>query len=91
MPYKDDTIVWEVVLSSCRVHANLSLAKRAAEELYRLDPQNSAPYVLLANMYSSMGRWDDAQVVRDLMSDNQVHKDPGYSRSEFKYDVQSIV
>ncbi|XP_004511497.1 pentatricopeptide repeat-containing protein At4g20770 [Cicer arietinum] len=82
MPYKDDAIVWEVVLSSCRVHANLSLAKRAAEELYRLDPQNSAPYVLLANMYSSMGRWDDAQVVRDLMSDNQVHKDPGYSRSE---------
>ncbi|KAL5098742.1 hypothetical protein RYX36_003069 [Vicia faba] len=89
MPYKDDTIVWEVVLSSCRVHANLSLAKRAGEELYRLDPQNSAPYVLLANMYSSMGRWDEAQVVRDLMSDNQVHKDPGYSRSEFKYDVQS--
>jgi hypothetical protein len=42
-------------------------------------------------MYSSMGRWDDAQVVRDLMSDNQVHKDPGYSRSEFKYDAQSIV
>ncbi|XP_058778357.1 pentatricopeptide repeat-containing protein At4g20770 [Vicia villosa] len=91
MPYKDDTIVWEVVLSSCRVHGNLSLAKRAAEELYRLDPRNSAPYVLLANMYSSMGRWDDAQVVRDLMSDNQIHKDPGYSRSEFKYDVQSTL
>lgn len=91
MPYKDDTIVWEVVLSSCRVHANVSLAKRAAEELHRLNPRNSAPYVLLANMYSSMGRWDDAQVVRDLMSDNQIHKDPGYSRSEFKYDVQSIM
>jgi len=89
MPYKDDTIVWEVVLSSCRVHAYSSLVKRAAEELYRLDPQNSAPYVLLANMYSSMGRWDDAQVVRDLMRDNQIHKDPGYSQSEFKYDVQS--
>lgn len=82
MPYKDDAVVWEVVLSSCRIHANLSLAKRAAEELYRLDPRNSAPYVLLANMYSSLGRWDDARVVRDVMSDNQVYKDPGYSRSE---------
>ncbi|XP_061374167.1 pentatricopeptide repeat-containing protein At4g20770 [Gastrolobium bilobum] len=81
MPSKDDAVIWEVVLSSCRIHANLSLAKRAAEQLYRLDPQNSASYVLLANMYSSLGRWDDAQVVRDLMTDNQVRKDPGYSRS----------
>ncbi|CAJ1927038.1 unnamed protein product [Sphenostylis stenocarpa] len=91
MPCKDDAVVWEVVLSSCRIHANLRLAKRAAEELYRLDPQNSASYVLLANMYSSLGRWDDARVVRDLMSDNRVRKDPGYSRSMCNYDAQIIL
>ncbi|KAL2347287.1 hypothetical protein Fmac_001287 [Flemingia macrophylla] len=91
MPCKDDAVVWEVVLSSCRIHANLNLAKKAADELYRLDPQNSASYVLLANMYSSMGRWDDARVVRDLMCDNQVRKDPGYSRSECKNDMQIIL
>ncbi|RYR40901.1 hypothetical protein Ahy_A09g046647 isoform B [Arachis hypogaea] len=50
MPCKDDPVVWEVVLSSCRIHTNLSLAKRAAEELFRLDPLNSASYVLLANI-----------------------------------------
>ncbi|XP_057420442.1 pentatricopeptide repeat-containing protein At4g20770 [Lotus japonicus] len=88
MPSKDDAIVWEVVLSSCRIHANLNLAKRAAQELYRLNPRNSAPYVLLANMYSSLGRWDDARAIRDLMSHNQIHKDPGYSRSEFMNDAQ---
>ncbi|KAK7266060.1 hypothetical protein RIF29_18700 [Crotalaria pallida] len=91
MPCKDDPIVWEVVLSSCRVHANLSLAKRAAEELFRLDPQNSASYVLLANMYSSMGRWDDAKVVRALMSDNQIHKEPGYSWGVCKNDMQNHI
>ncbi|KAK7308912.1 hypothetical protein RJT34_05243 [Clitoria ternatea] len=91
MPCKDDAVVWEVVLSSCRIHANLSLAKRAADELYRLDPQNSASYVLLSNMYSSLGRWDEAHVVRDLMSDNRVRKDPGYSRSECKNDMQMIL
>ncbi|KAE8686618.1 Haloacid dehalogenase-like hydrolase superfamily protein isoform 1 [Hibiscus syriacus] len=31
MPYKDDPVVWEVVLSCCRVHGNVSLAQRAAE------------------------------------------------------------
>lgn len=88
MPCQNDPVIWEVVLSSCRIHANLELAKRAAEELFRLDPQNSASYVLLANMYSSVGRWDDATRVRDMMSDKQVRKDPGYSWSEFKNEME---
>ncbi|KAL1538396.1 pentatricopeptide repeat-containing protein [Salvia divinorum] len=79
MPYKDDPIVWEVLLSSCRVHGNVNLARRAADELFRLDSGNSAPYSLLANMYSSLDRWDDVQDVRDIMGRQQVSKEPGYS------------
>lgn len=90
IPYKDDPIIWEVLLSSCRVHANVTLAKRAADELFRLDPQNSVPYVLLANIYSSLGRWDDARAVRDLMSEKQVTKDPGYSWIEQKSEMQAF-
>ncbi|KAF8408728.1 hypothetical protein HHK36_004796 [Tetracentron sinense] len=91
MPCKDDPIVWEVLLSSCRVHANVSLGKRAAEELFRLDPQNSAPYVLLFNIYAALGRWNDASAVRELMSNRQVVKDPGYSWVEFKNGVQAFM
>ncbi|KAL7212494.1 hypothetical protein ACSBR2_015228 [Camellia fascicularis] len=88
MPYKDDPIIWEVLLSSCRVHANVSLARRAAEELFHLDPQNSAPYVLLANIYSSLGRWEEVKVVREMMNDKQVFKNPGYSWVEHKNRMQ---
>ncbi|KAJ4724404.1 Pentatricopeptide repeat [Melia azedarach] len=84
MPYKDDPVVWEVLLSSCRVHANMRLAKRAAEELFRLDPKNSAPYSLLANIYSSLGRWDDLRNIREQMSENHVVKDPACSWVEYK-------
>ncbi|KAL5577825.1 hypothetical protein UlMin_019524 [Ulmus minor] len=84
MPYKDDPIIWEVLLSSCRLHANVTLARRAADELLRLNPDNPAPYVLLGNIYSSLGRWDDAREVRDLMTDKQVAKSPGYSWIEHK-------
>ncbi|KAG6395841.1 hypothetical protein SASPL_141970 [Salvia splendens] len=79
MPYKDDPIVWEVLLSSCRVHGNVNLARMAADELFRLDSGNSAPYSLLANMYSSLDRWDDVKDVRDIMGRQQVSKEPGYS------------
>ncbi|XP_065853965.1 pentatricopeptide repeat-containing protein At4g20770 [Euphorbia lathyris] len=90
MPYKDDPIVWEVLLSSCRLHSNVRLAKKAAEELIRLDPQNSSPYVLLANTYTSLGRWDDVSGVRELMTDKKVVKDPGYSRIEHKRGIESF-
>uniref|UniRef100_A0A2N9HS47 Pentacotripeptide-repeat region of PRORP domain-containing protein n=1 Tax=Fagus sylvatica TaxID=28930 RepID=A0A2N9HS47_FAGSY len=91
MPYKDDPVIWEVLLSSCRVHANVNLAKRAADELFRLDPQNSTPYVLLANIYSSLGRWDDVKSVRELMSDKQVIKEPGYSWIDYKNETQTHI
>ncbi|XVF56493.1 hypothetical protein PTKIN_Ptkin06aG0125600 [Pterospermum kingtungense] len=87
MPYKEDPIIWEVLLSSCRVHGNVSLAQRAAEELFRLDPESSVPYVLLANIYSSLGRWDDVRAVRELMSAKQIVKDPGYSWTEDKEQI----
>ncbi|WCJ33270.1 Pentatricopeptide repeat (PPR) superfamily protein [Euphorbia peplus] len=89
MPYKDDPIVWEVLLSSCRLHSNVRLAKKAAEELVRLDPQNSSPYVLLANTYTSLGRWGDVSGVRELMSDKKVVKEPGYSWIEHKRATES--
>lgn len=79
MPFRDDPVIWEVLLSSCRVHANVKLARRAADELFRMDTGNSAPYSLLANMYSSLDRWDDVNDVRSIMERHQVSKEPGYS------------
>lgn len=91
MPYKDDPIVWEVVLSACVVHGDASLGRRAAEELFRIDPKNSAPYVLLANIYASTGRWADATAVRKLMSDRGVVKDRGYSWISNKSGVHAFM
>lgn len=89
IPYRDDPIVWEVLLSSCTLHSNVRLAKKAAEELIRLDPRNSSPYVLLANIYTSLGRWDDVRAVRGLMSDKEVVKGPGYSWIEHTRGMDS--
>ncbi|KAK9223492.1 hypothetical protein WN944_011936 [Citrus x changshan-huyou] len=38
MPYKDDLVVWGDLVSSCQVHSNVRLAKKAAEGLFHLDP-----------------------------------------------------
>ncbi|GFY88802.1 pentatricopeptide repeat (PPR) superfamily protein [Actinidia rufa] len=89
MPYKDDPIIWEVLLGFCRVHASSSqYIFIIMIELFRLDPHNSAPCVLLANLYSSLRRWEGGQMVRKMMSDKQVLKNPGYSWVEHKNRMQ---
>jgi pentatricopeptide repeat protein len=84
MPYKDDPIVWEVLLAACVVHNNAELGECASKHLFRLDPKNPSPYVLLSNIYASLGRHGDASAVRALMSSRGVVKGRGYSWVDHK-------
>ncbi|KAF7843726.1 pentatricopeptide repeat-containing protein [Senna tora] len=79
MPFEPDKAVWGALLGACRVHNNVELAQVAAEALIRLEPESSAPYVLLYNMYADLGLWDDAEKVRVVMERKSIKKQTGYS------------
>ncbi|CAN6445084.1 unnamed protein product [Victoria cruziana] len=82
MPMEPNEVVWGALLGACRIHGNLDLGKIALEKLIELDPQNSGSYMLLANMYAALGRWEDADGVRAAMKESGVTKTPGYSSIE---------
>lgn len=79
MPFEPDKAVWGALLSACRVHNNVELAHVAAEALMKLEPENSAPYVLLHNMYADAEQWNNAIEMRMTMERNNIRKQPGYS------------
>ncbi|XP_022748505.1 pentatricopeptide repeat-containing protein At1g62260, mitochondrial [Durio zibethinus] len=79
MPFDPDKAVWGALLGACRVHNNVELAQVAAEALMRLEPESSAPYVLLYNMYADVGLWDAAVEVREMMERNNIRKQAAYS------------
>uniref|UniRef100_A0A0D9VCL3 Pentacotripeptide-repeat region of PRORP domain-containing protein n=1 Tax=Leersia perrieri TaxID=77586 RepID=A0A0D9VCL3_9ORYZ len=91
MPCKDDPIIWEVLLAACVVHHNAELGECAAEHLFRIDPKNPSPYVLLSNIYASWGRHNDASAVRALMSNRGVVKGRGYSWIDQKDGVRAFM
>ncbi|KAJ6366278.1 hypothetical protein OIU77_002791 [Salix suchowensis] len=47
--------------------------KYVAEKIFEIDPTSSGPYVLLANMYSELGRWGDASNVHVFMVKDKRH------------------
>ncbi|KAL9248315.1 hypothetical protein vseg_021652 [Gypsophila vaccaria] len=79
LPFEPDANIWGALLGASRLHGNIELAKLATEHLFVLKPEHSGYYVLLSNMLSEAGRWDEATRVRELMKSRGVKKDPAYS------------
>ncbi|GMP87681.1 hypothetical protein CsSME_00039953 [Camellia sinensis var. sinensis] len=90
MPVKKDAIIWKTLLSACKILKNADIAKRIAEEVLRLEPQDSAPYMLLSNIQASAKRWQDVSEVRKVMRDRRVKKKPGISWFEVKNQVHQF-
>ncbi|KAI3935785.1 hypothetical protein MKX01_032969 [Papaver californicum] len=53
LPHSCHIGLWRSLLAACGAQKNVELGVRAAEECLRLEPQDSATYVTLSNIYAS--------------------------------------
>ncbi|PIA27652.1 hypothetical protein AQUCO_07600072v1, partial [Aquilegia coerulea] len=79
MPVEPNSLVWGVLLHGCLTHRRLDIAQDIARRVVKLDPINSAGYVLLSNAYASENRWGEISEVRGFMREKGVRKQPGCS------------
>eukprot|EP01018_Ginkgo_biloba_P025611 Gb_06576 [translate_table: standard] len=91
MPFEPDAVIWGGLLAACRLYNNMELGKRVAEYLFELEPQSSAAYVALSNIYASCGSWDYVAKMRKLMKDKVLKKEPGCSWIEVKNKVHVFI
>nr|XP_043627231.1 pentatricopeptide repeat-containing protein At2g41080 [Erigeron canadensis] len=84
---KADSIIWKTLLSACRIYKNADMAIRIAEEVLRVDPHDSASYILLSNIQASAKRWQNMSDFRKTMRDMRVKKEPGVSWFEMRNQV----
>ncbi|CAI0405452.1 unnamed protein product [Linum tenue] len=91
MPFTPGMAAWATLLGACRKHGKMELAEIAANELLQLEPTNATPYVVLANMYTDFGKWEDVARVRKLMRDRGIKKLPGCSWLELHNRVHVFV
>ncbi|XP_020095092.1 pentatricopeptide repeat-containing protein At2g21090-like [Ananas comosus] len=74
-PCRSSARARNALLGACRVHGNVELGKQVAEQLIELEPNSSAKYVLLSNMYAEDGNWEHVEKLRGLMEESQVRKE----------------
>ncbi|GAB4841160.1 hypothetical protein Ancab_021905 [Ancistrocladus abbreviatus] len=84
MPFRPTKSMWGALLAGGRAHKDLEFSEFAAWKLVELEPENSAHYVVLSNMYADMGRWSDVSKVRDLMKERGLKKDLALSSVEYE-------
>ncbi|KAK7316618.1 hypothetical protein RJT34_00217 [Clitoria ternatea] len=83
--------VWGALLAGCNVHGNADLGKLVAKKILKIEPENAGTYLLLSNMYASIGKWKEAANVRMKMKDKGLKKQPGCSWIEIGNSVQVFV
>ncbi|KAL2499698.1 Pentatricopeptide repeat-containing protein DOT4 [Abeliophyllum distichum] len=79
MPVMADKHIWGSVLAASLAYQKISIVTVAAEHLVKLEPENAGHYVTLSNMYSKVGRVDDAVKIRKFMESRGLGKPLGLS------------
>ncbi len=79
MPFSPDGGVWGALLSACKIHNEIETGVRIAKYAIETDPENDEYYIMMSNMYNSVGRWEDAEMVREKMNERNVVKRAGWS------------
>nr|GEU48921.1 pentatricopeptide repeat-containing protein At1g31430 [Tanacetum cinerariifolium] len=64
---KDDIIVtvFGALLSICRLYGDVDMGEHLADRLMKIKVCDSSIHTLLANIYASVGRWEDVKKVRN--------------------------
>nr|XP_020149953.1 pentatricopeptide repeat-containing protein At5g39350 [Aegilops tauschii subsp. strangulata] len=82
MPFRPSESLLESLLGACRFHGNSKIGEAVGKLLIDSDHSNPRSYVMLSNIYASVGKWNDYEWLRLDMEGKGLRKDVGISLIE---------
>ncbi|KAI3523020.1 hypothetical protein L1887_01075 [Cichorium endivia] len=91
MPFDPSEKVWGALLNGASVSCDVEIGKFAFDHLIKIEPENTGNYIIMANLYSRAGRWEEAENVRVLLDKFGLKKIAGCSWIETVNGMKSFV
>ncbi|KAI5056028.1 hypothetical protein GOP47_0029549 [Adiantum capillus-veneris] len=91
MPCSPSVDMWTALLSACKVHAETDLGFACFQQLVKADAEWAVPYVLMWNIYVSVGRLEDANKIEELRKKAGAKKKPARALIEVNKKVHEFV
>lgn len=84
MPIKPDVVIWRSLLDACcKKNIGIELSEQVAKKILESEGvASSGVYVLLSRVYASATRWNEVGLIRMLMTEKGIRKEPGCSSME---------
>ncbi|XP_021749206.1 pentatricopeptide repeat-containing protein At4g37170-like [Chenopodium quinoa] len=79
MPFDPNSVILSSLLSCCKTYGAVELGRVVANQLFALQPQDSAAYLTMAHIYAEAGLWDEVANIRKLMKPKGVEKCAAWS------------
>lgn len=79
IPFQPTISMWGSLLGSCRNYRHTELAQLAAEQLFKLEPENGGNHILLSDVYAGSESWENAVLARKYLKDSGARTDMGTS------------
>ncbi|GMY18881.1 pentatricopeptide repeat-containing protein At2g37310 [Fagus crenata] len=91
MPIEPSAKVWGALLNGACVSGDVELGKFVCDNLFEIEPENTGNYIIMANLYSQAGRWEEADKTRERMKKIGLKKIPGSSWIETSGGLQNFI
>ncbi|KAJ8753344.1 hypothetical protein K2173_019743 [Erythroxylum novogranatense] len=90
MEVKQDSKIWRTLLGACRIHRHVTLGECVIGHLVELKAQEAGDYILLLNIYSSVGDWEKVAELRKFMKEKGIQTAPGSSSIVLEGEVHEF-
>ncbi|XP_020276690.1 pentatricopeptide repeat-containing protein At2g37310 [Asparagus officinalis] len=91
MPGEPNAKIWGSLLNGAASIGDVEFGKFVYEKLVQIEPENTGNYIVMANLYSRVGRWEEAKIVREKLKGIGLSKIPGCSWIGMSYGLQVFV
>ncbi|EEE58821.1 hypothetical protein OsJ_10390 [Oryza sativa Japonica Group] len=67
MPFEPNAKVWGALLNGAAVVGDVEFGRYAFDRLFVIEPKNTGNYIVMANLYSNAGKWEEAETIRSML------------------------